>query len=147
MTCRKFYSSNVFYLFIQGLYLLYKDRYWLYNNTNLGRINKKPWMNKFLWMSKYSIRNVFPMSYSVAMEPIWAMKNDHKLSKSQSFTQNWSQLCIQMLLSITCVYYKYLGTKGWDLSTLMTCRLPPPPLKKSRLHFFGRNCCAKFWNG
>ena len=34
------YSSNVFYLFIQGLYILYKDRYWLYNNTNLGWINE-----------------------------------------------------------------------------------------------------------
>jgi len=41
------YSSKVFYLFIPGLYLLYEDRYWFYNNTNQGWINKKCWMNTF----------------------------------------------------------------------------------------------------
>ena len=55
------------YLFIQGLYLLYKDRYWLYNNTNLGWIIKKPWMNKFLGKSKYSIEEnySFPNSKTI----------------------------------------------------------------------------------
>ena len=33
---------------------MYKDRYSLYNNTNHGWMNKKLWMNTFLWKSKYS---------------------------------------------------------------------------------------------
>ena len=37
--CRKFIHPTIFYLIIQGLYLLYKDRYWLYYNTNLGGIH------------------------------------------------------------------------------------------------------------
>ena len=45
------YSSNVFYLFIQGLYLLYKACYWLYNKN-------KPWMNRFTTCRKALLQNI-----------------------------------------------------------------------------------------
>ena len=68
-------------LFIQGLYLLYKDRYWLYNNTNLGWINKKNvgWIN-FLQVER-SYRFTSPLFW-VFPKHLCSLSSLHNMTKT-----------------------------------------------------------------